>query len=139
MAPSACAAGPGANAQVFMRLISPEKKEKKRRSREGSTVFTSRCVGSLRQGRSHSLTVCNFPSIAFFLLSSCLTSPAPLICYTSAPALFLFASPPFCSPWWKVVILISLSPADPSPLYLSNYLSALSSRPTPPSIQSASM
>lgn len=91
--------------------------------RKGSTVFTSRCVGSLRQGLSHSLTVCNFP---FFLLSSRLTSPASLICYTSAPALFLFAPPPFCSPWCKVVILISLSPADHSPLYLSNYLSALS-------------
>lgn len=74
-----------------------------------------------------------------FLLSSRLTSLASLICYTSAPALFLSASPPFCSPWCKVVILICLSPADHSPLYLSNYLSALSSRPTPPSIQSASM
>lgn len=59
----------------------------------------------------------------------CLTSPGSLICYTSGPTLVLFA---LCSPLCKVVIRIS-PPRRLLPLYLSNYLSALSSRPTPSS------
>lgn len=79
----------------------------------------------------------NFPSIRrvgffFYLFFFCLTSPASLIFYTSA--LFLFASPPLCLSLCKVVTLISLSPVVYFPLYLGNYLSALSSRRTPSSL-----
>lgn len=74
-----------------------------------------------------------FVTSLFFLVFSPDITRFPHLLHLCAPALFLLAPPPFCSPWCKVVILISLSPADHSPLYLSNYLSA-SSPPSHPAI-----